>query len=105
VPLPFDLTESATTDLEEAIAFIAADNVRAAIGVADNLESSFRFLAEWPEAGHRRQDLTDVPDLRFWPSGRYLIAYLPSKSPLLIVAVFHGSRDIKSLLPRRLELL
>ncbi len=103
--LPFDLTEAATTDLEEAIAYIAADSVKAALGVADNLEASFRFLAEWPEAGHRRKDLTDVPELLFWPTGRYLIAYLPSRSPLLIIAVFHGSRDIKSHLPRRLELL
>ena len=105
MPHPFDLTEAATTDLEETIACIAADSVTAALKVADQLESAFRFLADWPEAGHHRPDLTNDPDLLFWPTGRYLIAYLPSQHPLLILAVFHGSRDIKSLLPRRLELL
>jgi toxin ParE1/3/4 len=102
---PFDLTEYATADLEEAISYIAADSIAAALNVADNLENAFRFLADWPDAGHRRQDLTDSPDVRFWPTGRYLITYLPATSPLLIIAVFHGSRDVRSLLPRRLELL
>lgn len=103
--MPFDLTEAATADLEEAVAYIAQDSVKAALGVADNLETTFLFLSKWPNAGHRRDDLTDDPDLLFWPTGRYLIAYLPSRNPVLILAVFHGSRDIKSLLPRRLELL
>jgi len=69
------------------------------------LESTFRFLADWPDAGHPRQDLTNFPDLLFWTTGRYLIAYLPTRTPLLIIAVFHGSRDVEALLPRRLELL
>ncbi len=105
MPFPFDLTEEATADLEEAISYIAADSVRAAIKIADQLESTLHFLADWPETGHRRQDLTENDELRFWTAGRYLIAYFPNTRPILIIAVFHGSRDVKSLLPRRLELL
>ncbi len=99
---PFDLTEDATADLEEAISYIAEDSEQAALRVADELEDAFQFVAEWPLLGHRREDLTDSPDVRFWRSGRYLIAYLPDKIPVLIVAVYHGSRDIESLLPSRL---
>ena len=105
MPFPFDLTEDATSDLEEIVAYIAVDNQRAALKVADELESAFRFLADWPFAGHTRQDLTDSEEVRFWPNGRYLIVYAPTRTPLLILAVFHGSRDLEALLPRRLELL
>ncbi len=102
---PFALTEDATADLEEAISYLAEENEHAALKVADELEDAFRFVAEWPLLGHRREDLTDSPDVRFWRSGRYLIAYLPEKTPVLILAVYHGSRDIQSLLPRRLGTL
>ena len=105
MPFPFDLTRHATEDLEEIVAYIAVDSERAALKIADDLESAFRFLADWPLAGHTRQDLTDSEEARFWPCGRYLIVYAPARTPLLVLAVFHGSRDIESLLPRRLELL
>jgi toxin ParE1/3/4 len=102
---PFDLTDNATADMEEAVAYLAAENMGAALRVADELEDAFRFLAEWPGAGHRRQDLTDSPDARFWMSGRYLIVYLTPSERILVVAVFHGAQDAKSLLPRRLQML
>jgi len=79
MPFPFDLTEDATSDLEEIVAYIAVDNQRAALKVADELESAFRFLADWPFAGHTRQDLTDS-EVRFWPNGRYLIVYADQDS-------------------------
>jgi plasmid stabilization system protein ParE len=103
IPLP--LTEEATADLEEAIAYIGEDSPRAALRVVDTLEDAFRFLAEWPSLGHRRQDLTHAPDLRFWTSGRDLIAYLPTENPILIIAVLHSARDAKSLMAHRFELL
>jgi len=103
MPLAFDLTEEATADLEEIVGYIAVENQRAALRIADELESAFQFLADWPFAGHLRQDLIDSDLVRFWLSSRYLIVYSPFKTPLLIVAVFHGSRDIAEHLPRRLE--
>lgn len=100
--LPFDLTEDATSDLEEAVGYIALENYEAAHRLADELEQSFLFLSQWPFAGHRRTDLTTHDGLRFWPNGRYLIAYWGDRTPILIVSVLHGSRDVTSILAERL---
>ncbi len=82
-PFPFDLTDDATSDLEEIVAYIALDNQRAALKIADDLEATFRFLADWPLAGHisARPDLRFRRYLRFWPNGRYLIVYSPATTP------------------------
>jgi hypothetical protein len=39
----------------------------------------------------------------FWAVGAYLILYRADRSPLQIVAVTQGSRDIPAFLRRRLE--
>ncbi len=49
-----------------------------------------------PGMGHKRRDLTNR-DVLFWPVHSYLITYQPS-SPLRIVRVVHGRRDVKKLL-------
>lgn len=56
-----------------------------------------RRLAEMPEMGHSREDLADEP-LRFWPVHSYLIIYRPDRSPLEVVRVLSGYRDIAELL-------
>ena len=54
-------------------------------------------LAEFPELGHLREDLTDKP-VKFWPfKWHYLIIYKPS-SPIEIVRVLSGFRDIINLM-------
>jgi hypothetical protein len=45
--------------------------------------------------GHQRRDLTNR-DVPFWPVHSYLITYQTS-SPLRIVRVVHGRRDVKKL--------
>lgn len=50
-----------------------------------------------PGLGHLREDLTDEP-LRFWPVHSYLIIYRPGRTPLQIVRVLSGYRDIRDLL-------
>ena len=61
------------------------------------LRGAFRFLAANPEAGHRREDLTDAP-VKFWSVFSYLIIYDPAKRPIEILKVVHAARDIPSLL-------
>ncbi len=46
--------------------------------------------------GHIREDLT-AQQVLFWPVGVYTIIYRPRTTPLEIVRVLHGSRDIPSL--------
>lgn len=96
----FELTRSALADIDELWSFIAEDSVEAADRVADAILDACALLAERPLVGHTRQDLTPRP-LLFWSSGKYLIVYRPETTPLRIVAVFHGSRDVASLLTDR----
>jgi len=102
VTLPFDLSEDALLDLEEAVSHIALDSPPAALKLAEELEQTFLFLGQWPAAGHTREDLTSELELRFWTSRGYLVAYFWNRSPIVIVCVLHGSRDAASILYSRI---
>ena len=93
----YRLTPSAQQDVDRIIDFIAEDNVEAALRVHDALEEAFRHLAEMPGTGHTRADLTERP-VRFWGVYSYLIVYDPASSPLTVIAVLHGARDVGNLL-------
>ena len=93
----YRLTPSAQHDVELITDFIAEDNVDAALRVHDALEEAFRHLAEMPAMGHAREDLTDRA-LKFWSVYSYLVVYDPASSPLTVIAVLHGARDIEKLL-------
>jgi toxin ParE1/3/4 len=54
-------------------------------------------LAEFPQLGHIRDDLTDLP-VKFWPVYSYLIVYNPKSDPLEIVRVLSGALDIPEIL-------
>jgi hypothetical protein len=47
--------------------------------------------------GHTSADLTDRP-LKFWGVYSYLVVYDPGSSPLSVIAVLHGARDLENLL-------
>lgn len=65
--------------------------------VANHLQQVFRELADSPALGHRRPDLTSFPVL-FHSVWSYLIVYTPRTSPLEIVRVLHGARDVEAIL-------
>jgi plasmid stabilization system protein ParE len=93
----YQLTPSARQDVDRITDFIAEDDVDAALRVYDALEEAFRHLAERPEMGHTRTDLTARP-VKFWSVHSYLIVYDPASSPLTVIAVLHGARDVGNLL-------
>jgi toxin ParE1/3/4 len=62
---------------------------------------AFRFLARTPGAGHVRQDLAEGRPILFWPMRDYLILYKAATSPLEILSIFRGSRDVPGLIGRR----
>jgi len=66
-------------------------------GLVRALFDALDRIADLPGIGHRRGDLTDE-DLRFWPVFDYLIAYREGSSPLEIVRVLHGHRDLARVL-------
>ena len=93
----YQLTSRAQSDVEQITDFIAEDSVQAALRVHDALEGAFRHLAENPAMGHTREDLTERP-VRFWSIYSYLVVYDPASSPLTIIAVLQGARDVENLL-------
>ena len=94
----YRLTNKAKGDLEDIKAYLVRQGgPRLARYVLRELREAFRFLNGTPQAGHRRDDLTDAP-LKFWTVFSYLIAYDAAKRPIEIVRVIHGARDAPSLL-------
>ncbi len=94
------LSADAELDLDEIWEYIAADSLDAADGWIAKLFEAFETLGRNPGIGHKREDLTDFPVL-FWPVGSYLVIYRAQRSPVEIVAVTRGSRDIPAFLHRR----
>jgi plasmid stabilization system protein ParE len=88
-------------DLDDICEYIAADSIDAADRWIEKLFDAFEALGRAPGMGHRREDLTSYPVL-FWPVGAYLVIYRAEHSPVEIVAVTQGSRDIPAFLRRRI---
>jgi plasmid stabilization system protein ParE len=86
------LHPEAYTDLDEIWEFIAEDNLNAADRVREEIYKAIGKLVPFPHQGHRRPDLTLRP-LRFLTVREYLLAYAPDETPLLVIAVLHGSRS------------
>ena len=97
---PYILAPEALQDLQELWDYIATENLDAADRVIDTLFAAFERLAAMPGLGHRREDLTDRP-LRFWTVDAYLVIYRAEQTPIEIVAVTRGGRDIQRLLRHR----
>ncbi len=93
----YRLTPEAQAGVEEICAFVAEDSIDAALRVLEEFERAFDQLAATPGLGHKREDLTRRP-VRFWGVFSYLVVYDPEGTPLTVIAVLHGARDIKRLL-------
>ena len=90
------LARDADLDLDSIWEYIAEDDIDAADRWIEKLFEAFEKLAQTPGIGHKRDDLTEYP-LLFWPVGAYLIIYRAGSSPIEIVAVTQGARDIPAL--------
>jgi plasmid stabilization system protein ParE len=93
----FELTETAETHLGDILAYFAERYETVAMDLRREFYEAFQRLAEMPALGHPRPDLTSQP-YQFWTVGRYHVIYDPARVPLTIVAVYHQSRDVKTLL-------
>ena len=93
----FRLTLDAEAQLLEILDHLAADNEEAARRLKDALLSAVSHLADMPEMGHRREDLT-ARRVKFWSVYQYLVVYDPAASPLTVIAVLHGARDVGQIL-------
>lgn len=59
------LSEAAEQDIDDAITYLATENVKSAQNFLDALYQAFDQLADNPLLGHLRDDLTNHP-VRFW---------------------------------------
>src|SRR5947207_8233500 len=91
------VSRSARADMRAIGAYIGRDSLVAARHVHDKFREAFLLLQEFPEIGHLREDLTDLP-VRFWGVYSYLIIYRVEKRTLRIVRIVSGHRDIETLL-------
>jgi toxin ParE1/3/4 len=77
---------------------------QSSLEMAERVEGVIRdrivFLAENPNGGHWRKDLTGEA-VRFFPVYSYLIVYRPATKPLQVVGVLHGRRDVEEILRQR----
>lgn len=77
---------------------------QSSLEMAERVETVIRdrivFLAKNPSAGHWRKDLTNEA-VKFFPVYSYLIIYRPDTTPLQVVGVLHGRRDVERILQKR----
>ncbi|MBS1831823.1 MAG: type II toxin-antitoxin system RelE/ParE family toxin [Acidobacteria bacterium] len=65
--------------------------------VLRNIHAACRLIASDPGIGHVREDLTDKP-VKFWRVYSYLLVYDPASTPLRVIRLLHGARDVEHLL-------
>ena len=97
-------TPLAAEDLDAICQIIAEDNQDAAHRVETEILAACHRLAKYPRIGTKREDITPLP-VRFWTVTKfpnYVIVFRPETSPLQVVAVLHGKRDLREVLQVRL---
>jgi plasmid stabilization system protein ParE len=82
----YRLTPEARANLDDICAFIAEDNIDAALRLLEAFEHAFDQLVAMPGIGHMREDLTARP-VKFWNVYSYLVVYDAASTPLTIVAI------------------
>jgi plasmid stabilization system protein ParE len=93
---PYLLTPKAEDDIFEIWCFIALNNLDAADRLEAEVFDACQHVADKPDLGHYRRDLT-TREVRFFSvRGTYLVVYNPSRKPLEIIRVLHGSRNAVS---------
>ena len=91
------LSSLAEKDIENVVDYLCEENLQSADDFIDALYDAFEKLAQHPEIGHIREDLTHHP-VKFWTfKWHYLIIYKTIK-PIEIVRVLSGFRDIANLI-------
>jgi len=88
----------ADADIYEAAAYIASNNLDAAIRWIDTIDEKLRLLAEFPGLGTAREELGRA--VRSLPVGNYLIFYRQANDGIEVVRVLHGARNLRQFFRR-----
>jgi toxin ParE1/3/4 len=89
----------AEEDVDEIVAHVALDNIKAASKLADRIESDLAMLSSLPELGRipRDSDLREA-GYRYLLVADYLVFYTIEKRTIIVHRILHGRRDYKELL-------
>ena len=90
----YRLTPQAQAGLSDILKDVEARfGVDVAIEVLDRIGGAFQLIADTPQIGHRREDITPLEYVSFWHVGPTLIAYQVGRSGVEILFVERGERD------------
>jgi len=90
-------SNAAEADFDSILEHIATDSVHSAINVHARFLEVFQLLAENPEVGHYREDLTSRA-VRFFPVYSFMVVYVSGSKPVEIARIFGAAQDVKSIL-------
>ena len=93
MPKKLFLSNEALSDLEDIWAFSAADSIRNADGLIDQLYRKCVEISELDAIGRKRDEL--FPGLLSLAYKNYVIFFLRSKDRVEIVRILHGRRDLQ----------
>ena len=98
----YSIRPQAELDLDEYAAYIANDNISAALAMYDAAQSTYKQLAEFRDIGKPYTSNNPVlNNVRCFPIQgypRYLIFYIPYVDHIDIIRVLNTSRDINNVL-------
>jgi len=101
-PPPYVLTAHASDEFDAILYELAeTSGWDRSMDLEERLYEAFLSLAANPGIGHLRQDLLPH-EIYFHYVRPYMVVYRRNTSPLLIIAVIHGARDIPALVEGRL---
>ena len=94
----YQLTDTAQADLAEILLYVAdRDGAERALHVHDRFVHAFELLAAQRGSGTTRPNLTGE-HVRWWFVFKWAVIYDPESSPIRILRVIHGARDLDRLL-------
>ena len=84
---------SSLTDVGDIVAYIAADNISAALRVGQEIVDAVDRLSPFPQLGRVMREETK-PDLREFTVGNYRIIYrfIDSNQTVIVLRIWHGAR-------------
>lgn len=94
-------TETAAADLDAVWDRIALDSPDAADRVVDEILAECERIGREPGIGHTREDLVSKRPIKFWGLYKYLILYRVDRTPIEVLAIVHGARDVEALMRER----
>ena len=94
----YQLTDTAQADLAEILLYVAdRDGAERALRLHDRFVRAFELLASQRGSGVTRPDLTGE-HVRWWFVFKWAVIYDPESTPIRILRVIHGARDLDRLL-------